>query len=96
MAHFAWISNIKPILTANVPVLKMQIDCKYQVDLSFLMSEHLGLQSTELVLNYLSLVPWLKQLGVLFKMVVKSIGGNNVYEGGISSYTIILMVIAYV
>ncbi|CAD8063252.1 unnamed protein product [Paramecium sonneborni] len=73
----------------------------FSVDISFFQytgpkqNHHLGLISTELTLQWLSFYSELRPIILLFKSLLKKRGLNDQYKGGISSFCIIQMVLAF-
>ncbi|CAD8067158.1 unnamed protein product [Paramecium sonneborni] len=73
----------------------------FSVDISFFQfsglkqNQHLGLISTELTLQWLSFYCELRPIVLLFKSLLKKRGLNDQYKGGISSFCIIQMVLAF-
>ncbi|CAD8064002.1 unnamed protein product [Paramecium sonneborni] len=73
----------------------------FSVDVSFFQyqgvkqNQHLGLISTELTLQWLSFYGELRPIVLLFKSLLKRRGLNDQYKGGISSFCIIQMVLAF-
>ncbi|CAK65799.1 unnamed protein product (macronuclear) [Paramecium tetraurelia] len=73
----------------------------FSVDVSFFQYQgakqnwHLGQISTELTLQWLSFYNELRPIVLLFKSLLKKRGLNDQYKGGISSFCIIQMVLAF-
>ncbi|CAD8059976.1 unnamed protein product [Paramecium primaurelia] len=73
----------------------------FSVDVSFFQysglkqNQHLGLISTDLTLQWLSFYSELRPIVLLFKSLLKRRGLNDQYKGGISSFCIIQMVLAF-
>ncbi|CAK75978.1 unnamed protein product (macronuclear) [Paramecium tetraurelia] len=73
----------------------------FSVDVSFFQysgpkqNQHLGLISTDLTLQWLSFYSELRPIVLLFKSLLKKRGLNDQYKGGISSFCIIQMVLAF-
>ncbi|CAD8067939.1 unnamed protein product [Paramecium sonneborni] len=73
----------------------------FSVDISFFQyqgvtqNQHLGQISTELTLQWLSFYGELRPIVLLFKSLLKKRGLNDQYKGGISSFCIIQMVLAF-
>lgn len=57
---------------------------------------HLGIQSCELVQRYLCDYPNLKEVAILLKKFMANLGLNCPYLGGLSSYSLVLILIAYI
>ncbi|CAD8155391.1 unnamed protein product [Paramecium octaurelia] len=73
----------------------------FSVDISFFQysgpkqNQHLGLISTELTLQWLSYYSELRSIVLLFKSLLKKRGLNDQFKGGMSSFCIIQMVLAF-
>ncbi|CAK75465.1 unnamed protein product (macronuclear) [Paramecium tetraurelia] len=73
----------------------------FSVDISFFQysgpkqNQHLGLISTELTLQWLSFYSELRSIVLLFKSLLKKRGLNDQFKGGMSSFCIIQMVLAF-
>ncbi|CAD8057127.1 unnamed protein product [Paramecium primaurelia] len=73
----------------------------FSVDISFIQysgpkqNQHLGLISTELTLQWLSFYSELRAIVLLFKSLLKKRGLNDQFKGGMSSFCIIQMVLAF-
>ena len=57
---------------------------------------HLGIQSCELVQRYLADFPNLKEVAILLKKFMALLELNCPYLGGLSSYSLVLLIIAYI
>ncbi|CAF1254347.1 unnamed protein product [Rotaria magnacalcarata] len=79
---------------ATVPIIKLtdrRTDVK--VDMSFNMNN--GLRSAQLILHYLEVYPSLKYLVYVLKQYLLQLNLNEVWTGGISSYSLILMLVCF-
>lgn len=79
---------------ATVPIIKLtdrRTDVK--VDMSFNMNN--GLRSAQLILHYLDVYPSLKYLVYVLKQYLLQLNLNEVWTGGISSYSLILMLVCF-
>lgn len=56
---------------------------------------HLGLASCQLLKEYVASYPHLKKVAVLLKHFLSVNSLNNAYLGGISSYSAVLLIVAY-
>ncbi|CAF1302882.1 unnamed protein product, partial [Adineta ricciae] len=86
--------GIQIINGATVPIIKLtdrKTDVK--VDMSFNMNN--GLRSAQLVLHYLEEYPYLKYLVYVLKQYLLQLNLNEVWTGGISSYSLILMLVCF-
>ncbi|CAF3609284.1 unnamed protein product [Rotaria socialis] len=79
---------------ATVPIIKLtdrKTDVK--VDMSFNMNN--GLRSAQLVLRYMEDYPYMKYLVYVLKQYLLQLNLNEVWTGGISSYSLILMLVCF-
>ncbi|KAJ2938957.1 hypothetical protein O0L34_g17769 [Tuta absoluta] len=86
--------SIKVLEKATVPIVKMTD--KYsdvKVDISFNMSS--GVKSAELIKQYKEKYPCLSRLVMVLKQFLLQRDLNEVFTGGISSYSLILMCISF-
>ena len=56
---------------------------------------HCGLESTESLKAWLKFFPILEKAIILLKLLLKKVNLNKTFEGGIGSYALSLLVIAY-
>nr|CAH7738261.1 unnamed protein product [Callosobruchus chinensis] len=87
-------NSIKVLDKASVPIVKLtdkQTDIK--VDISFNMSN--GVKSAELIKTYMEKFPVLPKLVYVLKQFLLERDLNEVFTGGISSYSLILMCISF-
>ncbi|XP_076268903.1 terminal nucleotidyltransferase 4B-like isoform X2 [Rhynchophorus ferrugineus] len=86
--------SIKVLDKASVPIVKL-IDKKTEikVDISFNMSN--GVKSAELIKTYMEQFPVLPKLVYVLKQFLLERDLNEVFTGGISSYSLILMCISF-
>lgn len=86
--------NIQVITSARVPIIKF-IDrvTKINVDISF--NKPTGLIAAQVVKSYIEKMPALRPLVVFIKHFLNMRGMNEVYLGGLGSYSIICMVISF-
>lgn len=94
----SWVKEIHFHERASVPIIK--IDCNYEgheivIDITQFNEQHKGIQCIELVQTYLNYFPYLKPLTLILKNLLKVHHLNDPYMGGLSSYGILLMVVAY-
>lgn len=86
--------SIKVLDKASVPIVKLtdkKTDVK--VDISFNMCN--GVKSAELIKNYMHQFPVLPKLVYVLKQFLLERDLNEVFTGGISSYSLILMCISF-
>ncbi|XP_050296070.1 terminal nucleotidyltransferase 4B-like isoform X2 [Anthonomus grandis grandis] len=86
--------SIKVLDKASVPIVKL-VDKKTEikVDISFNMSN--GVKSAELIKKYVEQFPVLPKLVYVLKQFLLERDLNEVFTGGISSYSLILMCISF-
>lgn len=86
--------SIKVLDRASVPIVKL-VDKKTEikVDISFNMSN--GVKSAELIKTYMEQFPVLPKLVYVLKQFLLERDLNEVFTGGISSYSLILMCISF-
>ncbi|CAH0550289.1 unnamed protein product [Brassicogethes aeneus] len=87
-------NSIKVLDKASVPIVKL-VDRKTEikVDISFNMSN--GVKSAELIKSYVKEYPVLPKLVYVLKQFLLERELNEVFTGGISSYSLILMCISF-
>lgn len=86
------------IPTASFPVLKLTSSDEFKavkLDVTVSDPRHLGLQCAALVSTYLMAFPPLASLVLVVKQLLYNAGMNDSYEGGLSSYGVILMIVAF-
>ena len=93
-----WVKEKKLIMTASVPVAKLECEIEGQdikVDITFQDGNHLGKECVSLVQKYLSMKPHIEPLLIVLKQLLKIYKLNDTYYGGISSYGLLLMLVAF-
>lgn len=86
------------ISKATIPIIKAVCTPKYnskRVDITIQDGKHFGVECVRLVEQYLQKYEPLKFLVVAFKQLLFNANLNDPYEGGLSSYGLILMIIAF-
>lgn len=79
---------------ASVPIIKLtDKETDIKVDISFNMSN--GVKSAELIKDYKRRFPVLDKLVLVLKQFLLQRDLNEVFTGGISSYSLILMTISF-
>lgn len=81
-----------------MPVLKVTCTAQYdnkKLDITILENKHHGLKCVDLVNNYISHYTFLRPLVLVLKQFLYSIEMNDTYKGGLSSYSLILMLVAF-
>lgn len=87
-------NSIKVLEKATVPIVKMTDKFSdVKVDISFNMSS--GVKSAELIKEYKQKYPVLSKLVMVLKQFLLQRDLNEVFTGGISSYSLILMCISF-
>ena len=91
---FAEAGSIKVLDKATVPIIKLtDKKTEIRVDISFNMSN--GLKSANLIKEYKKKYPVLQKLVYVLKQFLLQRDLNEVFTGGISSYSLILMCISF-
>lgn len=87
-------SSIKVLDKASVPIVKLtDKETEIKVDISFNMNN--GVKSAELIKEYKRRYPVLDRLVMVLKQFLLQRDLNEVFTGGISSYSLILMTISF-
>ncbi|EFA06387.1 terminal nucleotidyltransferase 4A isoform X1 [Tribolium castaneum] len=87
-------NSIKVLDKASVPIVKLtDKQTEIKVDISFNMSN--GVKSAELIKTYIHQFPVLPKLVYVLKQFLLERDLNEVFTGGISSYSLILMCISF-
>lgn len=87
-------STIKVLDKASVPIVKLtDKKTEVKVDISFNMCN--GVKSAELITGYIQRYPVLPKLVYVLKQFLLERDLNEVFTGGISSYSLILMCISF-
>ncbi len=90
--------NIKLLSKATVPVIKLESSPELhniKLDLTVKSATHRGLQCVEIVKEYLKQFPQLQPLLLLLKYMLKLTELNDPYKGGLTSYGLLLMLVAF-
>ena len=91
-------SSIKPLTKATIPVIKLEAIPELhsiKLDITIKTKNHKGLDAVEVVKAYLKQYPHLHTLVLLFKYILKMTELNDPYKGGLGSYGILLMLVAF-
>ncbi|XP_071558592.1 terminal nucleotidyltransferase 4A [Temnothorax nylanderi] len=87
-------SSIKVLDKASVPIVKLtDKESEIKVDISFNMNN--GVKSAELIKSFKTQYPVLEKLVIVLKQFLLQRDLNEVFTGGISSYSLILMTISF-
>ena len=107
---YKWAVHVQPITTASVPVVKLTVDPHFfggelkdyvKVDISFedqsegVEGKHVGLMAVTWVKEMLAEYPFAQELVLCLKQVLYLQGLHSAYLGGLSSYSLVLWVTAY-
>lgn len=77
-----------------VPIIKF-VDKKTQVNVDIIFNRHSGLASAEVTCRFVQMYPYLPKLVMVLKQFLVQRSLNEVFKGGISSYSLILMVVSF-
>lgn len=94
----AFFAEAKYLRNAQVPVVKLVTRASkggFPVDITFHDSRHQGLECVSLVKSLIARYPPLKPLALLLKQLLNLTGLADPYTGGLSSYGLVVMVVAY-
>eukprot|EP01129_Flabellula_baltica_P016627 TRINITY_DN899_c0_g1_i2.p2 TRINITY_DN899_c0_g1~~TRINITY_DN899_c0_g1_i2.p2 ORF type:complete len:252 (-),score=48.24 TRINITY_DN899_c0_g1_i2:717-1472(-) len=89
-------SEPEVITWAKVPIIKLR-DIKSGgclVDITF--DSHSGLQNTQIIKEYIRKYPLVKPISLVVKYYLKQKYLNETWNGGIGSYTLVLMIISFI
>ena len=86
------------VTNTSFPVLKVTCsqlyDCK-KLDITIMEPKHNGLKCVELVNNYLQQFKLLRPLVLVLKQFLCALEMKDTFKGGLSSYSLILMLVYY-
>ena len=86
--------SLNVLRRASVPIIKYEDkESKVKVDISFNMES--GLKSAEKVKEYMKQYPLLKNMLLVIKHYLYQQNLNEVYTGGIGSYSVILLIVSF-
>ena len=93
LANITAPGTLKVLGKASVPIIKfVDKETKVKVDISFNMS---GIKSAEKVKEYLKHYPLLNKMVLVIKQYLYQCDLNEVYFGGIGSYSVILLAVSF-
>ena len=98
LKHQPWVKDSNYISSANIPIIKIYSIEKYNnmpIDISIQDEKHFGLRCVDLVKKFMNKYESLKPLVLALKNILKRANLNNPYNGGISSYGLILMIVYF-
>jgi non-canonical poly(A) RNA polymerase PAPD5/7 len=90
--------DVKYIHTASIPVIKVFSTEEFgskKIDITLQDGKHNGMKCVTLVENYLETFKHLRYLVLAFKQLIFNGQLNDPFQGGLSSYGLILMIVAY-
>ena len=93
-----FVENIKYLNKAKVPIIKIKTTKEYNntmVDITLKTKEHFGLKCVKLIKYYLEKYESLEPLLFPLKTILKVGELNDPYNGGLSSYALILMIVNF-
>ena len=93
-----FVENIKYLNKAKVPIIKIKTTKEFNntmVDITFKTKEHFGLKCVKLIKSFIKKYESLEALIFPLKTILKVGELNDPYNGGLSSYGLILMVVNF-
>lgn len=92
-----WVESLLVLDTAKVPVLKLvSAETSVPIDITFeSAATHSGLLARDLIKKYADNIPELYPLAIVFKQLLRERDLNDAYTGGLSSYSVVLMIIHF-
>ncbi|GMF14058.1 unnamed protein product [Phytophthora lilii] len=92
-----WVESLLVLDTAKVPVLKLvSAETSVPIDITFeSAATHSGLLARDLIKRYAENMPELYPLAIVFKQLLRERDLNDAYTGGLSSYSVVLMIIHF-
>lgn len=92
-----WVESLLCLDAAKVPVLKLvSAETSVPIDITFeSAATHSGLLARDLVKRYADNMPELYPLAIVFKQLLRERDLNDAYTGGLSSYSVVLMIIHF-
>ena len=94
----SFVENIKYLNKAKVPIIKIKTTKEYDnvlIDITLQTKEHFGLKCVNLVKQLMKKYDTLEILLFPLKTMLKISGLNDPYNGGLSSYALILMIVYF-
>ncbi|CEG47612.1 DNA polymerase sigma [Plasmopara halstedii] len=93
----AWVDSVLCLDTAKIPVLKlMTAEPSVPIDITFeSAATHSGLLARDLIKRYADTMPELYPLAIVMKQLLRERDLNDAYTGGLSSYSVVLMIIHF-
>ena len=91
-----WVKKQTLVLSARIPVLKLQSTSGVPVDITIAATNHhTGLAARDLVLKMTQVAPPIVPLVLVLKTFLRALSLNDPYTGGISSYCIVVLLHKY-
>lgn len=93
-----WVKSINVIKTASMPVMKLECNNDMnstRVDITVKDARHKGLECLKMVKRFIGFYPPLEKLLLTYKYILKVGGLNDPYYGGLSSYALLLLLVAF-
>ncbi|KAM3139276.1 hypothetical protein pb186bvf_008686 [Paramecium bursaria] len=93
-----FIEETKCITQSTTPVLRVKCSKAYiykRLDISIQENKHNGIQCVNLIKDYIRSYPPLKPLTLILKHFLHCSDLSDTYQGGLSSYGLILMIVSY-
>lgn len=90
--------EIKYIQSATVPVIKATCTNSYgskKIDITFQDGKHSGPECVRLVAEYLEMYECLRYLVLPLKQLIFNSQLNDPYQGGLTSYALVLMIVSF-
>ena len=97
LEELEFIESSKFIKSATFPVIKVTCNSEYRfkkIDITLQNPSHNGLDSVEIIRQYIELYEELRPLTFVLKTFIYSSNLADTYQGGLSSYGLILMIVA--
>ena len=94
----SFVENIKYLNKARVPIIKIKTTKEFNntmIDITLQTKEHYGLRCVKLIKKFLKEYESLEPLLFCLKTILKISELNDPYNGGLSSYALILMVVNF-
>lgn len=91
-------ADVKYIPNATVPIIKAICTPAYggkKLDIAIQDGKHTGPRCVELVAKYLDLYQCLRYLVLPFKQLIYNSQMNDPYQGGLTSYALVLMIVSF-
>lgn len=100
LQEMSCVENIQLVPQAQVPVIKIRAQCSgairsTNIDLTFSSAAHRGDKTTALTMELCAHYPILATLVVFLKQVLAEVSLNDGFQGGLTSYCIVLMCMSF-